>query len=160
MNRRAAGACRRYARTTLRLLGPLDECMQYNETATALVSVKSPRPHDCWSYQVSRLLFTMSVIRTDCVIAVGKDRTARVGDTSGVPVLGSCHGLASARSGCATLPLHQVRQMLTRVERVMHTKRYTTGTRIVSSREPQVRRAPWSGMRPTFVLPLKLGAQT
>eukprot|EP00966_Prymnesium_polylepis_P224771 5198640-Prymnesium_polylepis.1 len=42
----------------------------------------------------------------------------------------------------------------------MYTKRYATGTSIVSSREPKVRRAPWSGMRPTFVLPLKLDTQT
>ena len=50
-----------------------------------------------------------------------KDGACGVGDTSGVPVLGSCHGLASARSGCAARYI-QVRQMLTRVERVMHTK--------------------------------------
>eukprot|EP00966_Prymnesium_polylepis_P066595 1545993-Prymnesium_polylepis.4 len=56
------------------------------------------------------------------------------------------------RSGSSKLESHDPSQVRLR---------YTTGTRRVSSHEPEVRSAPASGMRPTFVLlALTLGAQT
>ena len=137
------------------------ECSATTQTAQRRSPKRSRRPQsravtECESLT---LTFTKSVETSPCPVGAPHFEPGRHPLTIGGVKIAQDNPQAKIRSGSHTVSLRLVKTRFVCLH-AMYTERYATGTRRVSSHEPEVCSAPWSALRPTFVLPLKLDAQT